>query len=319
MRSGLLLPAGLPLFALALAGCPSGGSSDATPPAPAPAPAEAPAPEPEAAAPAGPPPGDTCASPIEATFTDGVFTTAGTLTGFTNTLDDRIEQTGYSWTGHEIFYAMDIPAGTRVEVTLDDKGEFDGGVYVLTDCANPVQSVFTGLDTTATTPHSYVSPGGRQILVVDSWMGATTGTYNLTVRTTTPNGQGDACTNPIPLPFVGNTATFNGTLAGFSNTIDDTIAVTGYSWTGHDIFFTFEAAQGESFTFTLDDKGEFDGGLYLLTDCGNPVGSVVGGLDTTPTRPLSWAAPAAGRYVLVVDAWMGATQGNYTLTVQKGA
>lgn len=327
------------LAAAALLGsaCNSGGTSTETP-APA-APTEAAAAPaaaaPEAAAPAETPPappaeppapavtpGDTCAAPLPLALANGAARASGTLEGFTNTIGDPIQVTGYSWTGHDVFYALTAEPGTEVTITLDDKASFDGGVYVLTDCGNPVASVIAGLDTTPTRALTFTVPPGTaqpMIVVVDAWQGAGTGTYDLTVATRAPGAAsaGDTCANAVPLSFTNGVATATGSLAGFTNTIGDRIEVTGYSWSGSDVFYTFDAGAGDVVTITLDDQGTFDGGVYLLRDCANPVASVFAGLDTTPSTPLNTTIVVEGRITLVVDAWAGATAGQYTLTVAK--
>jgi hypothetical protein len=162
-----------------------------------------------------------------------------------------------------------------------------------------------------------LTPGEYHVWVGN--FGSTQGTYTLTLTENmgAPAGgtPGDTCANPLPLPLVGGTGHTAGVLDGFTNTIGDRIEVTGYSWSGSDVFYAVEAPANTQFTVTLDDKGSFDGGIYVIADCANPVGSVFAGLDTTPTRPLTFSNGDNTRFIVVVDAWQGRTSGNYELTV----
>jgi hypothetical protein len=276
-------------------------------------------------------PGDTCATAIPAVLNNGVFQVSGQLDGFTSSISDRIETTGYAWAGSDVFYALDVTAGSQLSATLNDQGTFDGGIYVFTDCANPVASVIGGVDTTPSRPLEMTVPAaGRIIVAVDAWQASmTTGRYDLRVAVTpaavapaagAPVGtQGDSCSQAAPLPFVNGQATVTGDLAGYTNTSDQRIETTGYSWTGHDVFYALNAAAGERFTIQLDDRSSFDGGVYVVSDCNNIPGSVVGGADTTAASSVDVTATQAGPLYLVVDSWAGATAGNYQLTVRTSA
>lgn len=378
------------LIAMGTTACKSEGETPAAPAAPA-----APATPPPAA-----PTGNTCADALALDISSGSATASGDLAGKTSALSDRVEVTGYSWTGHDMFYRVEATAGDTLTITLADQG-FDGGIYVFSDCANAIATVVGGADTTSTRPAVVTIPTtGTYFIAVDSWQNATTGTFSLTVNRAAaaavpagaptvaslfsncptnvqievlwngtwyashfkqgPNPQGqcqigydgwsaswdewvgqdrvripagavaaaappttpppggaagpaDTCaaiTGDITVPYTGP-----GDLAGKTNAIGDRIEVTGYSWTGHDQFYRLQGQAGQTLTITLNDGGTFDGGIYVFTDCNNPVGSVVGGADTTASRPAVVTLPAAGTYFVAVDSWANATSGTYTLSI----
>jgi hypothetical protein len=129
-------------------------------------------------------------------------------------------------------------------------------------------------------------------------------------------GGGDRCQDAR---LVGTPLTLQGDLTTAHDDSNARIDVTGYSWAGRDQFVAIDLAAGQTITLRLDDGGHFDGGLYIFRDCNNIPGTTVGGLDTNPTRPLVFAAPTAGRYIIAIDAWIANTGGPYTLTITPGA
>jgi hypothetical protein len=267
-------------------------------------------------------------------------TVAGNLLLATDNSHDRIEVTGYAWAGPDQFFALSLAAGQSVAITLSEQG-FDGGVYLFTDCNNIAGSTVGGADTTPGSPYTFVAPAsGRYILAVDAWIANTGGPYTLTVI---PTGGGFARVPPptpavatAPMPAgpmgvqiasplsdhcataqpVGVPSTISGNLATATDDSHDRIEVTGYAWAGPDQFFAVVLVAGQSIRLTLDDRGGFDGGVYVFTDCNNIAGSTAGGADTTPSSPYTFVAPASGRYLIAVDSWIANTSGPYTLTIQ---
>lgn len=281
-----------------------------------------PEPEPEPVA------GDTCANAIQlelAADSTGNVTQSADIAGFTNTIGDDIDATGYAWTGHDVFYKFTVNAGDVLNITANENGTFDGGVYMFTDCNDIVGSVTHGRDTSGTSGAEFtVAEAGEYYLAVDAYNDATEGSFDLTiVRTTAAEiaaaaaaaaGPGsDVCADaePMALPI-----TANGNIAGATSTINDRIEQSGYSWTGNDHFFAMDLTEGQEITINLGHQG-YDAGVYIIRDCADPVGSAVHGADVSNTSPeTTFTAAEAGRYVLVVDAFAGATEGTYTLSVQ---
>jgi hypothetical protein len=310
---------------LVVAGCPSGSDAPAEPSAPAPAATEAAAPAagdaPAAEAPAADPP--TATPPATgggaqyANFTIGAGFLPDPQTG-TGTTGGPVDASTY---GPGCVGSIDTTPDHTITVTstVNLKLFVDSDVDSTLVVRGPAGTFCDDDSHGNLDPELNVTltPGEYHVWVGN--FGSTQGTYTLTLTENmgAPAGgtPGDTCANALPLPLVGGTGRAAGVLAGFTNTIGDRIEVTGYSWSGSDVFYAVEAPANTQFTVTLDDKGTFDGGVYVISDCANPVGSVFAGLDTTPTRPLTFSNGANTRFVIVVDAWQGATSGTYELTV----
>ena len=79
---------------------------------------------------------------------------------------------------------------------------------------------------------------------------------------------------------------------------------TGYTSAGNDVVYKIYLAAGE--TFTATETGDHDSALWVVTDCANTAGTCVAGADDTfsgDTEIVSFVAPAAGWYYLIVDGY----------------
>ncbi len=122
----------------------------------------------------------------------------------------------------------------------------------------------------------------------------------------------DSCMTAQPLTVP---SMISGDLSTASDDSHENITQSGYAWNGRDHFFSLMLMAGQSITVTLNDMGHFDGGAYIFTNCGAIAATTLAGVDTSPSTPLRFTAPAAGRYILAVDAWIANTGGAYTLSI----
>ncbi|HUH01431.1 MAG TPA: PPC domain-containing protein, partial [Kofleriaceae bacterium] len=102
----------------------------------------------------------------------------------------------------------------------------------------------------------------------------------------------------------GSTTDNTGTLAGCTNLVEPL--------PGRDAVFRFSATAGQQITATLRPL-DFDGAVYLLTDCGDQCLVVANDQGVGGTEVAAVAAPATGDYYVVVDSPSGS--GCYELTV----
>lgn len=146
-----------------------------------------------------------------------------------------------------------------------------------------------------------VAPG-EVILGVDGRSASDWGRFSL-LASLPAAPPGDRCEEPVPLPM-------GQRLEGSTvSALDDWNpgpqgCAGGFPMAGPDVFFALELAAGEQLDATLDTPG-WDGALYLLAGCGGPC---LAGSDRAlqgETERLSFAAPRAGSYLLVVDSFGG--------------
>ena len=139
-----------------------------------------------------PPPitNDTCAGAIQIC---GDFNITGLTTGAVNDYSPTNGcASGYSETGPDIVYYIDMLAGDTFTVTMQTTG-WDDGIYLITDCANMASCVAgsdlypTGSNFSYTVP---AGPGGRYYLIVDGY-GTASGAFTIT-------GTAPCHTPPVP-------------------------------------------------------------------------------------------------------------------------
>lgn len=282
-------------------------------------------------------------------------TITGDLTGAVSDSNEPIAITNYAWLGRDHFFAIDLQAGQPLTLSLIEQGWDGGvyifrncAAIAATTVAGLDTSRTRPLTFTA-------PAAGRYIIAVDAWQPNTGAAYtfsvvpgivaplpmiptslptlpNLPIAVPTPTiaaappvmpampagpmipamPVADQCATAQPVNVPSN---ITGDLTNATADSNDRIAVTGYSWAGRDHFFALLLTQGQHVRLTLDDGGRFDGGLYVFQNCANIAGTTIAGRDTNPTAPLEFVAPAAGRYIVAVDAWRANTGAAYTLAI----
>ncbi len=119
-----------------------------------------------------PPPNDLCAGAIGIPY--GAFDISATLDYANNDYDPLSGGcTGFSATGPDVVYCVDLIQGDLFEVTMTTGGLFDDSIYLITDCDDPAGSCVAGDDqypdgsgfvyTAAAT--------GKYYLIVDAYSG----------------------------------------------------------------------------------------------------------------------------------------------------
>jgi hypothetical protein len=127
-----------------------------------------------------------------------------------------------------------------------------------------------------------------------------------------PPPEGDVCETAFPIP--SGDFTIIGTNVGFNNDYPlDSGSCTGYSASGQDVVYYTNLDVGDEFTVTMDTDTDWDDSIYMITDCGDPMGSCVVGADDYPDMStFTYIATEAGTYYLIVSAY-GSGQGGYTI------
>lgn len=91
---------------------------------------------------------------------------------------------------------------------------------------------------------------------------------------------GDTCSFPIPVPD-GFSWEYSGDLGPYANDYDPGIpgpSCTGSAAPGKDVVFSVEVQCGEWLDVYMD-PADFDGALYIVTDCTDPTGTCLSGSD----------------------------------------
>jgi cysteine-rich repeat protein len=131
------------------------------------------------------PAGDLCGNAIKITASG---TVAGTFTGAAGDYDPGdLGCTMFSEVGPDIAYKIDMTAGQKLTATLtpDATAMQDVALYVLTDCADPVNACPIGADDGASgQPETlmYTAAAAQTVyLIVDAYASTVTGPYSLNV------------------------------------------------------------------------------------------------------------------------------------------
>lgn len=286
-----------------------------------------------AAAPSSSPPaptgpvGDTCltAEPLELSTDGTTVTVNGTLLGYgSETGSAIIPPVDFDFANGDRFYAIDVAAGDRLIIDVDDRDTFDSAVYVTRDCTQIIPNIAgggnTGRDKAATVVE--ITVPGRYYLAVGNIWGDAEREFTLSVQRLNAvqvaavrfgNIGADNCAEA---PILTAPSWVEGDLSAATDSSGSTLAA-GYEWIGKDQFFAIDLMAGQKIALNLNDLGGFDGGLYIARDCANLSASVVEGWDTTDNDEARiFRAPAFGRYFIVVDAYADANAGGpYRLTV----
>jgi hypothetical protein len=167
--------------------------------------------------------------------------------------------------------------------------------------------------------------------LITEYIAPQSGTYNLKVR-----GFGASSSGPYKVFFqcgeiqlpdgdLCDTAaeiirceagTLTGNLANYHNDYDPGVpgpSCTGYVAAAKDVVYYFNLVQGDivDLIYTTPD---YDGSMYIITDCSDPTGScVIGEDDPEPEHIANWVVPATGLYYLVLDGYSANQGGAWTL------
>ena len=145
---------------------------------------------------------------------------------------------------------------------------------------------------------------------------ASVGTYQAFISCTAapPAPDNDLCTGAFDLPC--GVVDLSGTTAGAQNDYNPGASgCTGYSAAGLDVVYKLLASPGDALNLTYTSTA--DGSFYIITDCGDPVGSCVVGADATVSgqpESIAYTFSSAGTYYLILDSYGTNTFGNWTLT-----
>jgi hypothetical protein len=140
--------------------------------------------------------------------------------------------------------------------------------------------------------------------------------YVLTVQAPQPPPANDTCAGAINLNDMPQSVTVD--LCPAANDYSPGVyptSCTGFTANGPDV--VYYAILGEGGQIDACINGTPDLSLYLITDCGDPVGSCVAGDDSGNPECISWThtGPESTFYYLIVDTYSGC--GVVTVTIDQ--
>lgn len=227
--------------------------------------------------------------------------------------------TGATLSGPDLFYALDVPAGHLVRVTLE-AGAFSGARLALVrDCA----SLASSCERTGSTAVSWANPelGSQSLkLVVDGLLAQHSGEANVEVvfEPLSQQPTGATCAAPLTLAVPG---TANGSTTGRDNLVDGYVGPAGACnrfgslpglGGGGDATWAVEVQPGSTVTVTATPQGGWDLVLAALDGCG-PAATHCASWSDPGTVQLSNPGSAPRTYFVVVDGFHPYSFGSYTL------
>ncbi len=241
----------------------------------------------------------------------------GTVIGDTTSASDDLDPgasgcTGQAAAGPDRVYSITLQAGQRLTVDLAPTGGWDAALYLTSGCSELATACLAGADGTGT-EHATLRADftGTYYLVVDGRTAGDAGAYSLSVAV---SEAGDTCADA---PQITRTTTVQGTTSGMVDHYDPGAGGCAGSsaLAGPDRVYAATLAYGERLTATLTPQG-WDGGLYMITDCGDVGGSCLAGENsggTGATEIVTYTCTETSQQVYLVVDGVGTGSGPYQL------
>ncbi len=221
--------------------------------------------------------------------------------------------------GKDVTYKLVVGPGDSLWVNYNSST--DGAVYLIADCADPVNTCVVGADAVGAGQTEQLryrfNFGGTYYLVLDSKALNSFGTFTMSGEYLCPQPpKNDICefANPIPC---GNFSLSGSTQLASDNYSFDTDAqsCTGYRAAGRDVVYKVYATTGDS--LAIDYRSTADGSIYILTNCNDTNGSCVAGEDSAgigDTETLRYKFHSTGTFYIILDSFGTNTYGTWTAT-----
>lgn len=249
----------------------------------------------------------------------GEGTYAGDTTDCTN---DNTSYNLWSWPaeGLDHVYAIDIPCpGTEVCVTYTPGAGQDGIIALSNTCVDTaVTDAVAGADNTlGGDPETfcYVTSTGdaaTMYLYIDTYGAGSAGPYTLDVTVTGPIAN-DTCETAEDVTGGG---TFYGTTICAAGDYDGSGCIP-YSSLAPDVVYSIDVNDGDTVDILYTPLTSYDPSFYVVGDCGDIVGTCMGGADNGLTGDPEFDSiyfDCGGTYYIILDAW-STGEGDFQLDV----
>ncbi len=275
------------------------------------------------------PKNDTCAGATALKLVGGKVSTKGDTLLATSTV--KLTSSGCTkmiFQGPDVFYSVDLKAGTKYKLKATPSSGYNLGVFVFTDCTKAAATCVAGADTAFSgsaesllfTP---VKTGKHYIAVGSQYINTSSlskGSFTLDVMEfKTPTN--DTCKTATPLTFTAGVATAKGDNSTATNTISlSSSGCTSWETPGFDQFYSVKLTAGKTYTIDLTwADTSVDLATYIFTDCTKAGATCLAGSDKVGAgkfENMKVTPKTTGTYYIAVDAWSSSETGSYTLTVK---
>ena len=220
--------------------------------------------------------------------------------------------------GHDLVYHMTPAATTHYDILYTPQ-DFDGALLMVEGTC-PGGTIVDGYvsipaGTTAAIPCVELTMGTDYYIIVDGDTSYDYGSFSLEINEVPGVPANDTCATAVSitsLPFTANDFTSCGT-----DDYDPTdLGCTGFAEPGPDVVYSYTPAEDQTIIVKLNSV--FDSCVYILTDCGDPVGSCVIGADEYyggTEEGFTVSLTSGTTYYIVVDSWDTYDAGDFTLEV----
>jgi hypothetical protein len=274
---------------------------------------------------------DVCSSAKKLAFQAGNIEEKGDTRGFKDDVKlTASDCTGNTTDGPDLFFEVDLNAGSTYKLKLDGDGSgFNEVLYLFSSCTNVSGTCSQGMgadSSTSTAEEITFNPTttGKYIIGVDGRGATDAGLFTLTVNEY-PAITNDTCANATAITMASGKATANGHNLGATDTVNlPATGCTGEDTEGGDVFYSMQLTAGKAYKITMTPVSGFNAGVYVLSDCANPTTKCVAGADKelSGTAEVTYFTPTTtGTYYFVVDSRYkqgdSYSEGSFSLEIEE--
>ncbi len=205
-------------------------------------------------------------------------------------------------------FIFDGRAGEQVTILLES-GAFDAYLTLQDATGNILATDDDSAGNLNARIRDFALPAdGTYTIIASSFSGAASGPFTITLESTGSGAVIETTPTPVPpvvtvVPATGDTLQPNVPLAGTLSAEQPTVS------------YTFTGTAGQSVTITLESDA-FDSYLTLQDAAGNDLATDDDSAGSLNARISDFALPADGVYTVVVNSFIGAAAGDFTLTLE---
>ena len=286
------------------------------------------------------PQGDVCNKPLPLTLSGGKVTTSGDTIKATNTVKFSSSSgcTATTGAGPEVFYSVNLTAGTSYKLELTPSSSYNPAVYVFTSCASPLGSCLGGANGASNGSAEKLfftaKTSGPHIIAVDGAYSSSSGsgTFSLSLSEFKVPAN-TICSKAQALKLVSGKATVSGDTAG---AIDEynTVKCGGSALKGPQLYYSVQMKANQAYKLELNPTfysylyvfpaGACSSAASIDAACGSKgkTGDKYGTIYSGSPKSIMFTPSTAGPHVIAVDSTSSTSStysGKFTLDVSEFA